>query len=188
MMSAEAMHIEGDLTLRDGSIVHMRPIRANDTQSLQAFHTHLSPETIAFRFFHFMPQLSTTDAEHFTHVDYGDRMALVATQGVGATEAILGVARYDSVGPHTAEVAFVVADAWQGHGIATALLHQLAAYARAHGFTTFTAVTMTNNQRMLEVFRMCGFPCIARYQQGDIEIDLDIRNNPYSSSTSGKET
>lgn len=171
---AEIHQMESDLTLRAGERVHVRPIHSDDTQLLQSFHAHLSPETIAFRFFHFMPQLSTVDAEHFTHVDYGNRMALVALRGGEMPEEILGVARYDRIGPQTAEVAFVVADAWQGHGIATALLHQLAVYARAHGFTTFAAVTMPNNQRMLAVFQHCGFPCTAHYREGEIDIHLDI--------------
>ena len=47
---------------------------------------------------------------------------------------LLAVVRYDrTTEEREAEVAFVVQDAWQGHGIATALLHQLAAYAHAHG-------------------------------------------------------
>ena len=57
-------------------------------------------------------------------MDYVDRMALVATRGEGEAEEILAVVRYDrTAGEREAEVAFVVQDAWQGHGIATALLH-----------------------------------------------------------------
>ena len=65
---------------------------------------------------------------------------------IGAAEEILAVVRYDRLaGEREAEVAFVVQDAWQGHGLATALLHELAAYARAHGVERFLALTMGTN-------------------------------------------
>jgi RimJ/RimL family protein N-acetyltransferase len=170
--------VEGSLPLRDGGAVHVRAIRADDTKRLTTFHRKLSPESIIFRFFHYVPELSLKEAERFTHVDYDNRMALVATTGEGDDEEILGVVRYDSTGPETAEVAFVVEDHWQGHGIATALLHRLAAYARDHGYTTFVALTMGNNTRMIEVLRNSGFPCTSHVQSGDVEVHLDIRQAP----------
>lgn len=177
-IASSGSQLEGFLPLRDGGEVHVRAIRADDTRRLAAFHRKLSPESIIFRFFHYVPELSLKDAERFTHVDYDNRMALVATTGEGVEEEILGVVRYDSIGPETAEVAFVVEDHWQGHGIATALLHRLAAYARDHGYTTFVALTMGNNTRMIEVLRNSGFPCTSQVQSGDMEVHLDIRQAP----------
>jgi RimJ/RimL family protein N-acetyltransferase len=170
----DAQRLEGALVLRDGSSIHMRPIRADDSARLQQFHAGLSPETIVFRFFHFVPKLAQEAADHFTHIDYANRMALVATIGAGPDEQIVGVVRYERTSPANAEVAFVVADAWQGHGIATALLRQLAGYARRHGITSFTAVTMADNVKMIVVLRTCGFPCQFRYSNGEVEATLDI--------------
>lgn len=170
--------LETPLVLRDGTSVRVRAIRPDDTERLRAFHTHLSPDTIIFRFFHFLPELSAHDAERFTHVDYVNRMALVATSGSEEAEEILGVVRYDRIKPDTAEVAFVVEDQWQGHGIATALLHRLAAYARQRDISTFVAITMGNNLRMLDVLRNCGFPATTRFEEGNIEVYLDITAPP----------
>jgi RimJ/RimL family protein N-acetyltransferase len=174
----DARHLEGALVLRDGSRIHMRPIRADDSARLQTFHAGLSLETIVLRFFHFVPQLAREAADRFTHVDYADRMALVATIETAPEEQIVGVVRYERIGPSNAEVAFVVADAWQGHGIATALLRQLAGYARQHGITTFTAVTMADNVKMIVVLRTCGFPCQFRYRNSEVEAILDISHPP----------
>jgi RimJ/RimL family protein N-acetyltransferase len=175
----DALRQTHNLTLRDGSVVRVRAIRADDTERLQAFHAHLSMESIIWRFFRSVPSLSDEQARQFTHVDYVDRMALVATRGDGATEEILAVVRYDRLaGEREAEVAFVVQDAWQGHGLATALLHQLAAYARTHGIERFTALTMGSNVRMLDVLHHCGFPCRTRYDGGDIIATLDITAPP----------
>ncbi len=178
MMPAEAAALEGDLTLRDGTRVRVRPIRPSDTELLRAFHGRLSADSIIFRFFHFVPILSEQDAKHFTHIDYHNRMALLATTLVDGEEQTIAVVRYDQIGPLSAEVAFVVADRWQGHGIATALLHRLATYARALGFTTFVAVTMSSNTRMLEVLHHAGFPCTTHFAGGDVEAWLDISTPP----------
>lgn len=170
--------LAGTLTLRDGTRVHVRPIRPDDTERLRTFHAHLSRDTVIYRFFRYMPDLSIHDAERFTHLDYQDRVALVATLGTGEEEHIVAVVRYDRIDPEAAEVAFVVADAWQGHGIATALLLQLAGLARAHGITRFVAITMASNRRMLEVLRHCGFPTSTHAEHGEDEVSLDISAPP----------
>jgi RimJ/RimL family protein N-acetyltransferase len=178
-MPDDALRLTHDLTLRDGSVVRVRAIRADDTARLQSFHAHLSMESIIWRFFRSVPSLSDEQARQFTHVDYRDRLALLATRGDGAAEEILAVVRYDRLrGERAAEVAFVVQDAWQGHGLATALLHELAAYARAHGVERFVALTMGSNVRMLDVLHQCGFPCRTRYDGGDILATLDITAPP----------
>ena len=177
-LTADVGRLEGSLTLRGGEVVQVRAIRADDDERLRAFHRRLSTDAIVFRFFHVMPELSAQDARLFTHVDYINRMALVATTGTGTEEQILGVVRYERIAPETAEIAFVVADHWQGHGIATALLHRLAGYAREHGVTTFVAITMSTNAHMLGVLRHSGYPCTMQYRDTDIEAHLDIVAHP----------
>ena len=65
--------------LRDGSTVHVRPVRPDDAESIRAFLETLSPESIAFRFFG-MPNLDWVTSWS-VHVDYADRVALVAEIG-----------------------------------------------------------------------------------------------------------
>lgn len=165
------------LPLRDGSVLLARPIQQNDVERLRAFHQRLSRDAIIFRFFHYVPELSEGDARHFTHLDYENRMALVATEGSGPDERIVGVVRYERVGADTAEVAFVVEDRWQGRGISTALLHRLARYARRHGITQFVAITMGSNIAMLDVFRHAGYPWRLRFEGGEYAVELDIHQS-----------
>jgi GNAT superfamily N-acetyltransferase len=82
-------------------------------------------------------------------------VALVVTTTSG-TE-VVGLARYD-VDPATrlADVAFVVADAWQNKGIGTALMTRLAEIGRARGVAGFTADVLATNSRMLDVFNRSG--------------------------------
>jgi RimJ/RimL family protein N-acetyltransferase len=178
LMPVDAVQLEGDFPLRGGGTAHVRAIRPDDRERLRAFHRQLSSESIVFRFFRYKPDLSVEEAARFTQVDYQRRMALVATRRSGEAEEILGVVRYEHIGPATAEVAFVVEDHWQGHGIATTLLHRLADYARRRGYTTFVALTMGNNARMLEVLQRSGFPSTAHTDSGEIEVRLDIRLPP----------
>ena len=55
-------------------------------------------------------------------------------------------------------MAFEVADAWHGRGIATILLAHLAGAAARDGVTTFVAYVHPSNRRMVGVFRESGFP------------------------------
>jgi RimJ/RimL family protein N-acetyltransferase len=175
---SEASHLDGTLALRDGTVARVRPIQADDVDRLIAFHMRLSPEAIAYRYFSPMPRLSPARATWLTHVDYVNRMALVATIGQGTEEQIIAVVRYERIGADAAEVAFLVEDRCQGHGIATQLLYRLAEYGRRHGFTHFLAEMMATNNRMRAVLRGCGFPFSATYQQGVIDALLDITRSP----------
>lgn len=152
--------------------VQVRPITAGDAPRLVEFHEALSPETVYLRFFTAHPHLSPIEVDRFTHVDGCDRLALIALAG----DRLIGVARYErsATEPRCAEVAFVVADEYQGHGIGSMLLHQLAAYAVGAGITTFSAVTLLENRSMQQVFRHSGFPCHGRYDRGLVAYQLDI--------------
>lgn len=175
----EAERLHGSLALLDGTMVGVRPIQPEDGDRLRAFHARLSPEAITFRYFHSLPILAPAFVEHLTHVSYTDRMALVATIGQGSDEQIIAVVRYEGLDAARAEVAFLVEDRWQHHGIATALLHRLAAYARALGYTTFVAEVLANNAAMREVLRNAGFPYTTVYDQGTVEMRLDIHGAPH---------
>ena len=170
--------LSGPLTLRDGVVVAVRPIHPDDTSRLLAFHARLSQDTITYRYFGPVPVLSPERAAQLTHVDYEHRMALVALTGCGEDEQIIAVVRYERIDPTTAEVAFVVEDPWQGHGIATQLLYRLAMYAHGRGFSTFVAEIMNSNYRMREVVRCAGFPFSTRYEDGYVEMRLDITAPP----------
>lgn len=166
------------ITLRNGAQITMRAIQPDDAVRLQQFHSRLSPESIAMRYFRAAPVLYGREALHLTHLDYENRMALVATTGQGEQERILGVVRYERVSAAEAELAFVVEDAWQGLGISTILLARLLAYARTQGFETMVAITMATNVRMRGVLMHAGYPVTSRYSDGCLTLTLDITVDP----------
>jgi acyl-CoA synthetase (NDP forming)/RimJ/RimL family protein N-acetyltransferase len=162
---------EGDVVLADGGTVHVRPIRPTDAGRLVAFHGRLSAESLYYRFFSPKPRLTDKEVEHFTTVDFRDRVALVAMLG----DDMIAVARFDRwPGRDEADVAFTVDDAHHGRGIATVLLEHLAAIARELGITRFTAEVLPDNRPMLGVFRAAGFEVSTRFSSGIIDVVFDL--------------
>ena len=162
---------ELDALLRDGTAVHVRPIRPEDEDALVAFHSRLSPQTIYRRFFSPRPVLPPKDVQRFTNVDYRTRMALIAL----INGEMAGVARYDGKpGTDEAEVAFVIEDRHQGRGLGSLLLEHLAAAARERGIQTFYADTMADNRAMLGVFRDAGFDARRTFEDGLVHLEFPI--------------
>ncbi|MEM7275600.1 MAG: GNAT family N-acetyltransferase [Actinomycetota bacterium] len=164
-------HWETHAVLKDGSTVEIRPIRTSDRDALEAFHGRQSRESIYFRYFRYRPELSDKELDHFTTVDYRDRMAFVALLG----STLVAVARYEKWRDKpTAEVAFFVDDDHHGLGLGTLMLEFLAAAGRDRGLAGFTASVLAENYRMLAVFRSAGFEVSTRFADGAIEVDIGI--------------
>ena len=159
--------IETHIVLRDGSTVHVRPTTAEDVPRLRAFLDMLSDRSRWFRFF--SAGVDLDDAARRA-ADPGDGLSLLALRGPEGT--VVGHGTYIRAGSGRAEVAFAVADAWHGHGIATVLLAHLAQAAAGEGIETFSANVLSENRRMLGVFRDSGFPVVARRSEGEIDLEF----------------
>jgi len=158
---------ETDIVLRDGTTVHVRPTTAEDEPRLRIFLSSLSEESRWFRYFSCGVDLDWAARNAATPAD---GLSLVALRGPEGT--VVGHGTYIAGLPGRAEVAFAVADAWHGHGIATVLLAHLAQSASAEGIGTFTAIVLASNYRMLQVFHDSGFLVSARHSANAIEIEF----------------
>ncbi len=165
---------EAHIVLKDGSTVHVRPVRSDDREAITAFLEAISPESIIYRFFG-VPNLSWV-VDWAVDVDYESSFALVAQ--TGTPPRIIAHAAYVRSSAERAEVAFLVTDYYQGHGIASTLLAHLAQLAAEQGITTFTAEVMPSNHRMIETFRESGFPVEIRSSAQSIEIELPTSVTP----------
>jgi acetate---CoA ligase (ADP-forming) len=159
---------ETDVVLRDGTTVHVRAIRAEDEAAIRRFLEGVSADSIGFRFFG-APNLEQA-TKWSLDVDYADRFGLVAL--TGDPPAVVAHGTYLRINEHKAEIAFLVADAWQERGISTILLAHLAEVADRHGISTFLAEVLPHNHRMIKVFRASGFPVDMRATPDAIEIEL----------------
>jgi len=153
----------------------IRPVRAGDTEALRRLFFRLSPRTVYLRFFQPIHAPSDARLRYFAGVDHRWREALAAVQFDGE---VVGVARYDRShdDPSRAEVAVLVEDAWQGHGVGPALLRALTRVARANGVEHFTASVLAENRRMLTVMHaLAGAGGMhSHLDQGEWAVDIDI--------------
>ncbi len=164
--------LAGDVETVGGLTVHLRPIRPDDGGRLREFHERLSPQSVYRRFFFMHLRLSVAETERFTHVDYVDRLALVAEHA----GRLVAVGRYERLpGTADAEVAFVVADEFQHQGIGTTLLERLAEAALKNGVTAFVAQTLSENRDMLDVFMNSGFHVTSTRDYGTVNVRFPIQ-------------
>ncbi|MFI2102161.1 GNAT family N-acetyltransferase [Isoptericola sp. NPDC019693] len=170
---------EADVVLRDGTTMHLRPLRPDDADAIQRFQEAQSERSAYFRFFAPVRRLTDRELNRLTHLDQHDRVALVAVRpGVDADgrprEDVLGVARYDKVSAAEAEVAFNIADAMQGKGLGSVLLEHVAAAARERGVRRFTADVLPQNSSMLAVFRDAGYEVSQHLDDGVVMVAFDL--------------
>jgi GNAT superfamily N-acetyltransferase len=164
-----------DAALKDGTRVHLRPIRGDEGPRLLELYDRLSSESLYFRFFA-VPDKDRAKANYLAHVDYVNRYALVAE----IDGAIIGVARWerDLANPARAEVAFTVADALQGRGLGSLLFRRLATLARARGIATFDADVLPSNEKMLRVFERSGLAQTSRRESPALKVSLALGPEP----------
>ncbi|MGW6468438.1 GNAT family N-acetyltransferase [Streptomyces rubiginosohelvolus] len=172
-------HWEADVVLRDGGTARIRPITTDDAERLVSFYEQVSDESKYYRFFAPYPRLSDRDVHRFTHHDYVDRVGLAVTIG----GEFIGTVRYDRIDDRgrpasapadEAEVAFLVQDAHQGRGVASALLEHIAAVARERGIRRFAAEVLPANNKMIKVFRDGGYTQRRSFEDGSVHLTLDL--------------
>ncbi|HEX9313034.1 MAG TPA: GNAT family N-acetyltransferase, partial [Actinomycetota bacterium] len=162
-------HRVADVVLRDGSTVRVRPVRRDDEDAVRAFLESLSLRSRYFRFFSGMADFGRAAAAS-VDVDYRTRYGLVATSG--ADGSVVAHAIYLDSDEGRAEVAFAIADTYQGRGLGTILLAHLAEAAVENGVAVFEARVLPENHRMIEVFRDSGFPVQMRSEPGEIVVEF----------------
>jgi acetyltransferase len=149
----------GDVALRDGTVLHVRPIRPEDGALERAFVERLSEQSRYYRFFHRLSELTPAMLARFTQVDYDRELALVALKGAGTdAAAFVGVARYIANPDRaSAEFAVVVADEWQRRGVGAVLMRGLIVCAKRRGFERLIGMVLRENEPMIEFVRALGF-------------------------------
>lgn len=146
----------------DGQDFTIRPIRPDDEPLMVDFHQQLSDSSVYMRFF--LPLRLDVRVAHdrlFTKcfIDYDREIALVAeyTDSAGARH-LAGIARMiRNHSGNSAEVAFLVADKFQGRGLGTYFLERIIYIARKEGIGKLEASTLSENFNMKDMFVRAGF-------------------------------
>jgi GNAT superfamily N-acetyltransferase len=160
--------------LSDGKEVLIRQIRPEDKAGLRQGFERLSPESRYRRFFSLSPTLTDGQLRYLTELDHHTHEALLAIDP--DSRYGLGVARFvrATENPATAEVAVAVADDWQGRGLGTALLQELAVRARAEGIARFSASVLAENDAALQFMLKLGQPRVTGRNQGIVELLMEL--------------
>ena len=162
-----ASHRDGDVVLRDGSTVRIRVMRPSDEAGLCALLTSLSDESRWLRFY-CLQNSSALASEAHREANLEQAFGLVACSG--NEERVVGHAFYVAIGERRAEVAFTIANDFQGRGLGSILLGQLAQVAHANGIEIFEAEVVAANHAMLHVFRASGFPVEVNARVGQLQV------------------
>lgn len=158
--------ILGPVPLADGSIVVLRRATDRDATGLRSFYLGLSPPTLFRRFMTPTPRLSDRTIAYLTDVCRLDREVILVTVG----SRIVGEGRFHRLaGTADAEVALVVADDWQGHGIGPVLSDHLARLARLRGIESFTGTMLADNHAARSVLGSMAPGAGQRIRGGEIE-------------------
>ena len=160
-------------SLRDGRQVEIRALRPGDRDGLLAAVARISDGSMSRRFFGAKRHFSEKETDYFVNVDFVTHVALVAVAGEGSGAIVAG-GRYVVVRPGCAELAFVVVDAYQGHGLGAALMRHLATIARGAGLNELVAEVLAENAPMLRVFERSGLPLTTRRDGTVIHVTLQL--------------
>lgn len=146
----------GEVMLRDGTPVEVRPIEPTDAPHLQEMIRRSDPSDIRMRFLHAMKELPGKLAARLSQIDYAREMAFVAIGGPDG--GVVGVSRLAAdANNERAEYAVLVRSDWKGRGLGYGLMTRLIGHARERGLKELFGDVLAENRPMLEMCRALGF-------------------------------
>lgn len=164
---------EGDVVLKDGSLVKVRRASEEDREAMNRFLQGLSEEAISMRFL----KKSTSWDELVTEVLHtGQGFCLVAERD----GRLVAEADYVLSGQGTAEVGVAVAERYQRKGLGAALLAQLSQAASESGIATFKATAPAGAHYALNFVKSLGHPEVIGTVPGFVSVTF-----PTSISSAG---
>lgn len=141
----------------DGTEILIRPIRADDEPLIARFHARLSERSVYQRYFHLMKLDERVAHDRLVRVCFGDYDREIALVAELAGE-ILAVGRVSKAHlANEAELAVLIVDEYQGHGLGTQIWNQLLEIAKFEKLDQVTAEILAGNRQMLDVCRQFGF-------------------------------
>lgn len=149
----------------------LRPLERDDGERLCRLYHRLSQESLYRRFLSPMPKPRPDVLARLLDVDHCGREAIAALDG----EEIVAVARYiRPAGCDEAEIALVVADAWQRRGLGRLLLRRLARLARRRGVRAFTGTIAGDNRAAMLLVRSTAPGVRARWATGEMTFEMPL--------------
>jgi len=151
-------HLSRTWTLASGESLFVGPVGHVGGVLEETFVRALSLESRYQRMLSGGTKVTPEWIDSMTHIDYYRHMAFAVTTVSDGVEQFVGVGRYvvDAV-KSSAEVALVLADAWQGQGLGRRLLETLLGHAASAGIREALGTVLATNVAMLRLVRSMGF-------------------------------
>jgi acetyltransferase len=165
--------------------LRMRPYGVADRERLLRMSALLSPRSLYSRFFAGTPHLPEMYVRALHGIDHWDHDALIAM----IDGEIVGIAEYvrDRTDPERAEIAVLIADSWQRHGVARRLVAALSHLAERRGIRQFNAHVMPGNAAALAAVRS-GWPAARQcHEDGTTRFHLPLPLRPRSAEGPAEE-
>jgi len=169
-----------DWTMKNGDLVHIRPIRAEDEPQMIKFHETLSDRSVYLRYFSSLSLSRRVAHERLLRICFGDydrEMVLIAERTDPATgeRRIIGVGRMNKFhSRNEAEVAALVTDQFQRMGLGHELLRRVVEIARDEKVAVVSAEMLPDNIGMQAVFRRLGFLIRADEDLTSLRATMDL--------------
>jgi len=163
-------------TTRKGLNLLLRPAKITDESLLKDFFYDLSEESLYKRFFSARKDMPHKRLQDFVAVDYSKKMEILATIVEKEKEIIIGLGQYElNSDMHSAEVALVVRDKFQGRGVGRELLSYLIYLAKRQGLLGFSGEVLVENRSMVRLFEKMGFDTEKRSDEEVYEMRMWFR-------------
>ena len=165
-----------------GRLVANRPVAPNDSGMIAELLAGLSAQSLFLRYCmpipRMAPEMVMREAARLGQTHSTRQLTVVALACVGGVEQVIAVAELarDATTAAVAEIALVVADAYQREGIGSALCAYLVAAARRQGLAALRALALAENTAVRRMVARSGAPYTAETRQGVTTIQLDLRN------------
>jgi acetyltransferase len=161
--------------LRDGRSVILRPIKPEDEPMWLEMFQQFSEESIRRRFFQLIKDTPHEIRVRYCNIDYDREMAIVAELTEEGRRKILGVVRLiTEPSGKTGEVAFIVADPWQGLGLGSKMVDYMIEICKDKQLETIYGLILRDNKKAIELMREMGFT-IEFYDEDTVKATLNLK-------------
>lgn len=165
-----------------GEEFDLRPLYPSDERRLQEFFYSHTKETLQLRYNAVPTHMSREKSCTLVSIDQSQDLALCIVRQKGSAAKIMAVGRYYFIeSQNSCEVAFVTREHYQGQGMASVLLQEMASIAKSRGLESMQAIVMANNTPMLNVFEKNGFKRMPADEPGEIFLKLSLVDNKEAS-------
>jgi acyl-CoA hydrolase/GNAT superfamily N-acetyltransferase len=166
-------HIKATAILKKGLEVRFRPIKPSDEEQMRRLFYRFSDEAVYSRYFSSIRAMPHIRMQEYVNFDWNQGMSIVGLVGRPGQGRIIAEARFirELKRPY-AEVAFIVDEAYQNHGISTFLYRYLVKLAKERGVQGFSAEVLFSNIGMMKVFRKGDLPVRAHLENGVYQLTI----------------